>query len=198
MRDDRDSSKGLIPIKDKMEFLTGVYDRMTALTTNADAKAGVMLTFHSYWAIVFSPNLSKLIIPFPAPPLKMILWVSSFFLSCAFFIAFVRSGYESALVLLPRIQPQTNSVRKKLSPIFFVDIIKMAGKSIFEKSKSYKAQFNETGYHEIIDDLVYRINDIAEVVNEKNMCAKKAIRLSLYTFLLWAFALLSLIILKVV
>jgi hypothetical protein len=128
----------------------------------------------------------------------MILWILSFLLTCAFFIAFIRSGYESALVLLPRIQPQTNNVRKKLSHIFFVDVIKMAGKNIIEKSRSYKELFNETGYNEIVDDLVYRINDIARVVNEKNICAKKAIRLSLYTFLLWAIALLLLIILKVV
>ena len=198
MHHDADARYGTIPVKDKVEFLTGVYDRMTGLTTNADTKAGVMLTLHSYWAIVFSPNLSKLIIQFPAPPFKMFLWLISFLLTCAFFITFIRSAYESALILLPRIQPQMNHTRKKLSHIFFVDVIKMAGKNIFEKSKSYKEQLNQTGYNEIVDDLVYRINDVANVVNEKNICVKKAIRLSLYTFILWAIALLSLVILKIV
>ncbi|MCX5851163.1 MAG: hypothetical protein NT072_03775 [Deltaproteobacteria bacterium] len=93
MHHDADARYGTIPVKDKVEFLTGVYDRMTALNTNADTKAGVMLTFHSIWAICFGPNVTKLIIQLPAPPLKMTLWVVSFLLTCALFIAFIRSAY---------------------------------------------------------------------------------------------------------
>ena len=60
-----------IPVKEKVEFLTKVYDRMSGLTTNADTKAGIILAIHSFWAISYGPNLSKLIISFPAQPMKL-------------------------------------------------------------------------------------------------------------------------------
>ena len=31
-----------IPVKDRVEFLTKVYDRMAGLTANADTKAGII------------------------------------------------------------------------------------------------------------------------------------------------------------
>jgi hypothetical protein len=42
-----------ISVKDKMEFLTKVYDRMAGLTVNVDTKAGIIITIHSFWAIYY-------------------------------------------------------------------------------------------------------------------------------------------------
>jgi hypothetical protein len=50
-----------IPVKDRVEFLTKVYDRMAGLTANADTKAGIILAIHSFWAISYGPNLSRLL-----------------------------------------------------------------------------------------------------------------------------------------
>lgn len=186
----------MMPVKEKVEFLTRVYDRMADLTSNADTKAGVMLTFHSVWAICFGPNITKLIIQLPVPPLKMTLWVISFLLTCALFIAFIRSAYQAALILLPRIDAQKGEAPEKLSLVFFADVIQMAGMNVAEKSESYKKQLDETSYDDLVDDLAYRINDIANVVNQKYECTKKAISLSLYTFLLWAISLFSVIVMN--
>ena len=186
----------MMPVKEKVEFLTRVYDRMAELTSNADTKAGVMLTFHSIWAICFGPNITKLIIQLPAPPLKMTLWVVSFLLTCALFVAFIRSAYQAVLILLPRIDTQKGEEPAKRSLVFFVDVVKIAGTNVAEKSANYKKQLDRTSYEDLIDDLVYRINDIANVVNQKYECTKRAIRLSLYTFLLWAISLFSVIIMN--
>jgi tRNA A22 N-methylase len=37
------SDQTTIPVKDRVEFLTKVYDRMAGLTANADTKAGIIL-----------------------------------------------------------------------------------------------------------------------------------------------------------
>lgn len=185
-----------VPTREKVDFLMKAYDRMADLSSNADTKAGVMLTFHSVWAICFGPQITKLIIQLPVPPLKMSLWVASFLLTCALFIAFVRSAYQAALILLPRIEPQEGEESRTLSLIFFVDVIKMKGETVAEKSHNYRAQLDQTRYEDLVDDLVYRINDIANVVNQKYECTKKAIKLSLYTFLLWVISLFSVIIMN--
>ena len=44
-----------------------------------------------------------------------------------------------------------------------------------------------------MDDLTYRINDIANVVHEKYVCAGEAVRRSIITFYLWAVSLIVLI-----
>ena len=185
-----------IPIKDKVEFLTKVYDRMAGLTANADTKAGIILAIHSFWAISYGPNLSKLIITFPAPPMKLAIWVLSFLLVMTFFIAFILSAYKTAKGLSPRIKPQANEPSRRPGLIFFADIIKLKGNNICEKTHSYKAQFEEMSYEDIVDDLTYRINDIANVVNEKYVCAGEAVRRSILTFYLWAVSLIFLVVMN--
>ena len=186
------SEQKTIPVKDKVEFLTKVYDRMAGLTANADTKAGIILAIHSFWAISYGPNLSKLIITFPAPPMKLAIWVLTFLLVMTFFIAFVLSAYGTAKVLSPRIKPQANEPARRPGLIFFADIIKLKGDNICEKAHSYKAQFEEMSYEDIVDDLTYRINDIANVVHEKYACAGEAVRRSIITFYLWAISLIVL------
>jgi hypothetical protein len=63
------------------------------------SEAGIILALYSFWAISYGPNISKLIIAFPAPPLKFAVWMLSFSLAVAFFIAFIRFsvGYISYL-----------------------------------------------------------------------------------------------------
>jgi len=182
-----------IPDKDKIEFLTKVYDRMAGLTTNADTKAGIILAIHSFWAISYGPNLSKLIISFPVQPMKLTIWIISVLLVVAFFIAFIRSASKSAMVLSPRIKPQANEPSRKPGLIYFGDIIKFKGGNICEKAHNYKVQFEGMSYEDIIEDLTYRINDIANVVNEKYMCAGKAVQQSITTFYLWAISIILLI-----
>ena len=182
-----------IPDKDKIEFLTKVYDRMAGLTTNADTKAGIILAIHSFWAISYGPNLSKLIISFPVQPMKLAIWIISVLLVVAFFIAFIRSASKSAMVLSPRIKPQANEPSRKPGLIYFGDIIKFKGGNICEKAHDYKVQFEGMSYEDIIEDLTYRINDIANVVNEKYMCAGEAVQQSITTFYLWAISIILLI-----
>lgn len=182
-----------IPIKDKVEFLTKVYDRMAGFTVNADTKAGIILTIHSFWAIYYGPNLSKLIISFPVQPMKLAIWIISVLLVVAFFIAFIRSASKSAMVLFPRIKPQINEPSRKSGLIYFADIIKFKGDNICDKAHNYKAQFETTSYEDIIEDLTYRINDIANVVHEKYICAGEAVRQSIITFYLWAISIIFLI-----
>jgi hypothetical protein len=187
-----------IPAKDRVEFLTKVYDRMAGLTANADTKAGIILAIHSFWAISYGPNLSKLIISFPAQPMKSAIWVLSFLLVMTFFILFIRSAYKAAMVLSPRIKPQLNEPSRRPGLIFFADIIKLKGDNIGEKAHSYKAQFEEMSYEDIVEDLTYRINDIAEVVHEKYVCAGEAVRRSILTFFLWAVSLVFLIMMNMI
>ena len=182
-----------IPVKDKVEFLTKVYDRMAGLTTNADTKAGIILAIHSFWAISYGPNLSKLIISFPVQPMKLAVWILSVLLVVAFFIAFIRSASKSAMVLSPRIKPQANEPSRKPGLIYFSDIIKFKGDNVCEKAHNYKAQFEGTSYEDIIEDLTYRINDIANVVHEKYICAGEAVQQSITTFYLWAISIIFLI-----
>ena len=187
------SDQATIPVKDRVEFLTKVYDRMAGLTANADTKAGIILAVHSFWAISYGPNLPKLIISFPAQPMKLAIWVLSFLLVMIFFITFIRSAYKAAMVLSPRIKPQANEPSRRPGLIYFADIIKLKGDNIGEKAHSYKAQFEEMSYEDIVEDLTYRINDIANVVNEKYVCAGEAVRQSIITFYLWAISLICLI-----
>ncbi len=187
------TDQATIPVKDRVEFLTGVYDRMAGLTANADTKAGIILAIHSFWAISYGPNLSKLIISFPAQPMKLAIWVLSCLLVMTFFIAFIRSAYKAAIVLSPRIKPQTNEPSRKPGMIYFADIIKLKGDNIGEKAHSYKMQFEEMSYEDIVEDLTYRINDIANVVHEKYVCAGEAVQQSIITFYLWAVSLILLI-----
>ena len=182
-----------IPVKNKVEFLTKVYDRMAGLTTNADTKAGIILAIHSFWAISYGPNLSKLIISFPAQPMKVSVWILSVLLVVAFFIAFIRSASKSAMVLSPRIKPQAKEPSLSPGLIYFADIIKLKGDNICDKAHSYKAQFEGMSYEDIIEDLTYRINDIATVVNEKYICAGEAVQQSITTFYLWALSIIFLI-----
>ena len=182
-----------ITVKDKVEFLTKVYDRMAGLTVNADTKAGIILAIHSFWAISYGPNLSKLIISFPTQPMKLAVWILSVLLVVAFFIAFIRSASKSAMVLSPRIKPQANEPSHKPGLIYFGDIIKFKGGNICEKAHNYKAQFEEMSYEDIIEDLTYRINDIANVVHEKYICAGDAMQQSITTFYLWAISIIFLI-----
>jgi len=185
-----------LPVKEKVEFLTKVYDRMAGLTANADTKAGIILAIHSFWAISYGPNLSKLIISFPAPQLKLAMWVLSFLLVMAFFIAFIRSACKAAMVLSPRIKPQANEPARRPGLIYFADIIKLKGDNVCERAHTYKAQFEEMGYEDIVDDLTYRINDIADVVHEKYVYAGKAVRRSILTFFLWAISLIFLVVMN--
>jgi hypothetical protein len=187
------SDQTTIPVKDRVEFLTKVYDRMAGLTANADTKAGIILAIHSFWAISYGPNLSKLIISFPARPMKLAIWVLSCLLVLTFFIAFIRSAHKAAMVLSPRIKPQANEPSPKPGLIYFADIIKLKGDNICEKAHSYKAQFEEMNYEDVTDDLTYRINDIANVVHEKYACAGEAVRRAIITFYLWAVSLIFLI-----
>jgi hypothetical protein len=187
------SDQTTIPVKEKVEFLTKVYDRMAGLTANADTKAGIILAIHSFWAICYGPNLSKLIISFPAPPVKLAVWLLSFLLVVAFFIAFIRSAFKAAMVLSPRIKPQANEPFRRPGLIYFADIIKLKGDNICEKAHSYKMQFEEMSYKDIVEDLTYRISDIANVVHEKYAGAGEAVRRSIITFYLWAVSLIFLI-----
>ena len=182
-----------ITVKDRVEFLTKVYDRMAGLTTNADTKAGIILAIHSFWAISYGPNLSKFIISFPVQPMKLAIWIISVLLVVAFFIAFIRSASKSAMVLSPRIKPQANEPSRKPGLIYFGDIIKFKGGNICEKAHNYKAQFEGMSYEDIIEDLTYRINDIANVVHEKYICAGDAMQQSITTFYLWAISIIFLI-----
>jgi hypothetical protein len=187
------SEQTTITVRDKVEFLTKVYDRMAGLTANADTKAGIILAIHSFWAISYGPNLSKLIISFPTQPIKLVIWIISVLLVVAFFIAFIRSASKSAMVLSPRIKPQVNEPSRKPGLIYFGDIIKFKGDNVCEKAHNYKAQFEGMGYEDIIEDLTYRINDIANVVHEKFTCAGEAVQLSITTFYLWAISIIFLI-----
>ena len=192
------SDQATIPVKEKVEFLTKVYDRMAGLTANADTKAGIILAIHSFWAICYGPNLSKLIISFPAPPVKLAVWLLSFLLVVAFFIAFIRSAFKAAMVLSPRIKPQANEPSRKPGLIYFGDIIKFKGGNICEKAHNYKAQFEGMSYEDIIEDLTYRINDIANVVHEKYICAGEAVQQSITTFYLWAISIIFLIMMNMI
>ena len=182
-----------ITVKDRVEFLTKIYDRMAGLTVSADTNAGIILAIHSFWAISYGPNLSKLIISFPVQPMKLSIWILSVLLVVAFFIAFIRSATKSAMVLSPRIKPQANEPYHKQGLIYFADIIKLKGNNVCEKAHEYKAQFEGMSYEDIIEDLTYRINDIANVVHEKYMCVGEAVRQSITTFYLWAISIILLI-----
>ena len=182
-----------ITVKDRVEFLTKIYDRMAGLTVSAVTKAGIILAIHSFWAISYGPNLSKLIISFPVQPMKLSIWILSVLLVVAFFIAFIRSATKSAMVLSPRIKPQANEPYHKQGLIYFADIIKLKGNNVCEKAHEYKAQFEGMSYEDIIEDLTYRINDIANVVHEKYMCVGEAVRQSITTFYLWAISIILLI-----
>ena len=182
-----------ITVKDRVEFLTKIYDRMAGLTVSADTKAAIILAIHSFWAISYGPNLSKLIISFPVQPMKLSIWILSVLLVVAFFIAFIRSATKSAMVLSPRIKPQANEPYHKQGLIYFADIIKLKGNNVCEKAHEYKAQFEGMSYEDIIEDLTYRINDIANVVHEKYMCVGEAVRQSITTFYLWAISIILLI-----
>jgi hypothetical protein len=188
----------MIPVKDRVEFLTKVYDRMAGLTANADTKAGIILAIHSFWAISYGPNLSRLIVSFPVQPMKLAMWVISCLLVLIFFIAFVRSAYKAAMVLSPRIKTQAHEPSRRLGLIYFADIVKFKGDNICEKADIYKAQFEEMSYEDIVDDLTYRINDIANVVHEKYACAGVAVRRAIITFYLWAISLIFLIIMNMI
>jgi hypothetical protein len=48
-------------------------------------------------------------------------------------------------------------------------------------------------YEDIVEDLTYRISDIANVVHEKYAGAGEAVRRSIITFYLWAVSLIFLI-----
>jgi hypothetical protein len=192
------SDQEAMPVKDKVEFLSKVYDRLGGLTVNADTKAGIILAIHSFWAISYGPNMTKLIISFPARQLKLAIWVLSFLLVMAFFIAFIRSAYKSAMVLSPRIKPQANEPSRRPGLIYFADIIKLKGDNICDKAHSYKTQFDKISYEEIVEDLTYRISDIANVVHEKYACAGEAVRRSIITFYLWAISLIVLIMMNMI
>ena len=97
------------------------------------------------------------------------------------------------MVLSPRIKPQANEPSRKPGLIYFSDIIKFKGDNVCEKAHNYKAQFEVMNYEDIIEDLTYRINDIAEVVHEKYVCDSEAVRRSILTFYLWAVSLVFLI-----
>jgi len=193
---DEKAEKTKLPIKDKLDFLSKVYDRMVGLTANADTKAGIILAIHSFWAISYGPNLSKLIISFPLKSIKMILWLLSFLLIIAFFIAFIRSGYKAAMIFSPRLRPLAGESPRRLSLIYFADIIKMPGETIHDKSHAYHQQLDDTSYEDIIEDLTIRISDIASVVHEKYSCAEEAVKRSIYTFLLWVISLMFLMIMN--
>jgi hypothetical protein len=187
-----------IPDKDKIEFLTKVYDRMAGLTTNADTKAGIILAIHSFWAISYGPNLSKLIISFPVQPMKLSIWILSVLLVVAFFTAFIHSASKSAMVLSPRIKPQANEPSRKPGLIYFADIIKLKGDNVCEKAHNYKTQFDGMSYEDIIEDMTYRINDIANVVHEKYICTGEAVQQSITTFYLWAISIIFLIMMNMI
>ncbi len=191
------SDQATISVKDRVEFLNKVYDRMARLTANADTKAGIILAIHSFWAISYGPNLSKLIISFSARPMKLAIWGLSFLLVTIFFIAFIRSAYKAVMVLSPRIKPQANEPSRRPGLIYFADIIKLKGDTVLEKVHSYKAQFEGMSYEDIAEDLTYRINDIAIVVHEKYICAGEAVRRSITTFYLWAISLICLILMNI-
>jgi len=86
-----------------------------------------------------------------------------------------------------------NEPYHKQGLIYFADIIKLKGKYVCEKAHEYKAQFEGMSYEDIIEDLTYRINDIANVVHEKYMCVGEAVRQSITTFYLWAISIILLI-----
>jgi hypothetical protein len=187
------SDQKRIPVKDRVEFLTKVYDRMVGLTASADTKAEIILAIHSFWAITYGPHLPNLIISFPAKPMKLAIWFLSSMLVMIFFLVFIRSAYKAAMVLSPRIKPQANEPSRRPGLIYFADIIKLKGDNISEKAHSYKAQFEKMSYEDIVEELTYRINDIANVVHEKFIYASEAVRRSFLTFCLWAISLIFLI-----
>lgn len=192
------SDQTVISIKDKVDFLTKVYDRMSGLTGNADTKAGIILAIHSFWAISYGPSLSKLVISLPVQPIKLIFWIISVLLVIAFFLVFINSASKSAMILFPRIKPQVNEPSRKSGLIYFADIVKFKGNNVLEKSHNYKSQLELTSYEDIIDDLTYRINDIAYVVNEKYICASEAVRKSIKTFYLWAISIMFIIMMNMI
>lgn len=192
------SDQTVILIKDKVDFLTKVYDRMANLTVNADTKAGIILAIHSFWAISYGPNLSKLIIVFPVQPIKLAFWIISVLLVVAFFLAFIRSASKSALVLLPRIKPQANEPFRHPGLIYFEDIVRRKGDNVHEKSRNYRFQLESTSYEDIVEDLIYRINDIANTVHEKYTCAGEAVRQSILTFYLWAISIIFLMMMNMI
>ena len=190
------SDEDAIPVKERIEFLTKTYDRMAGLATNADAKAGFILAIHAFWAISYGPNLQRLIISFRATPVKVTIWGLSFLPVVTFFLAFIFSVEKAAVVLSPRIGPQENEPSRRPGLIYFADIIKLEGSNVSEKACSYKTQFEEMNYDDVLDELTYRINDIARVVYAKYACAGEAVRCSIRTFYLWAVSLIGLMIMN--
>jgi hypothetical protein len=195
--DGHSQSTGMTP-KEKVEFLTKLYDRMSGLTANADTKAGIILTIHSFWAISYGSNLSKLIVTFPVSPLKLALWGLAVTLVVTFLIFFICSASRAAMVLLPRTQPQAAAPPAKPSLTYYADITRLAGADLGERSRNFRARFDQMAYDDIVDDLVYRINDLARVVDEKYRCAGDAVRRSIRTFFLWAASLIVLIAMNMV
>ena len=183
---------GLSP-KDKVEFLSKLYDRMSGLTANADTKAGIILTIHSFWAISYGANLSRLAVPFPLATPRLAVWATALVLAIGFLAFFVRSASKAAVVLLPRTQPHPRSPGAEGSLTYYADIVRLAGTDVGERSRTYRARFDQMDYDDIIDDLVYRVNDIAGVVDAKYRCAGEAVRRSVQTFFLWAASLVALI-----
>jgi hypothetical protein len=182
-----------MPAKDKVEFLSRLYDRMSGLTANADTKAGIILTIHSFWAISYGPNLSRLVVKLPLTPPKLAIWGLAVVLVIAFLVLFIRSASRAAMVLLPRSQPHTATPPAGPSLTYYADIARLAGADVGERSRHYRTRFDQMDYDDIVDDLVYRVNDIATVVDAKYRCAGDAIRRSIQTFFLWAASLIALI-----
>lgn len=173
--------------KERLDFLAQVYNRLNQQATQADTKAGVILSFHSVWIISLAPNVGKLFIDFSTATYPQIaLWIAAFTFLVLFALSFARSSYNAFLVLLPRVTRQQFFTKGLPSVIFFGGIATLAEGSLDEKAQAYSNVLNQTTDETLAQDYINRICDVSTVVQTKYEHATRSIRWSVATFALWA------------
>lgn len=173
--------------KERLEFLAQVYNRLNQQATQADTKAGVILSFHSVWIISLAPNVGKLFIDFStAAHSQIVLWIAAFALLVLFALSFAISSYNAFLVLLPRVTRRRFLTKGLPSVIFFGEIATLAEGSLDDKAQAYSNVLNQMTDETLAQDYINRICDVSTVVQTKYEHATRSIRLSVATFGLWA------------
>jgi Flp pilus assembly protein TadB len=183
--------------KDKLEFLDQIYNRVNQMSGQADTKSGVILSFHSVWAISLLTQLPKFFIDLStASPLRVAVWLAAIVSLLFFSFWLVLSSYNAFMVLVPRLTRRRSEARAP-SLIFFGEIASLAGESVEERARTYADALNQASDETLAHDYIHRICDVSAVVQAKFRHAGRSIRYAMLAFVLWACTLILLILLGV-
>ncbi len=182
--------------KSKLEFLNQAYDRVNQQATQADTKAGVILSFHSVWTWTIASQATKLLIDVSAAsPLKTGLWITSLLFLLLFALSLAISVYNAIMIVLPRLTRHRREGNPSSSLIFFGEIATFSEGPLERKAQAYWDALNQATDEALIHDYITRICDVSEVVQAKYERASRSIRYSMVTFAAWACTLVLLILL---